>query len=99
MPVYRRHYVFIRPVQYYRMKAQVQLPAGEDDRIFFFATESTPILGPTQPHTQWLPGALASGVKRPEHEADHRPPSSAEVKNAWSYKSITSTLLHGAVLN
>jgi hypothetical protein len=24
------------------------------------------------------------GVKQPGHEADHSPPSSAEVKNAWS---------------
>jgi len=34
-----------------------------------------------------LPGALFLGVKRPGHEADHSPPSSAEVKNAWSYTS------------
>jgi len=27
------------------------------------------------------------GVKRPGHEADHLSPSSAEVKNAWSYTS------------
>jgi hypothetical protein len=27
------------------------------------------------------------GVKRPGHAADHSPPSSAEVKNAWSYTS------------
>jgi hypothetical protein len=27
------------------------------------------------------------GVKRPAREADHSPPSSAEVKNAWSYNS------------
>jgi hypothetical protein len=27
------------------------------------------------------------GVKLPGHEADHSPPSSAEVKNAWSYTS------------
>jgi hypothetical protein len=26
-----------------------------------------------------------SGVKRPEREADHSPPSSAEAKDAWSY--------------
>jgi hypothetical protein len=25
---------------------------------------------------------------RPGHEADHSPPSSADVKNAWSYTSI-----------
>jgi hypothetical protein len=27
------------------------------------------------------------GVKRPQREADHSPPSSAEVKDAWSYTS------------
>jgi hypothetical protein len=32
-------------------------------------------------------GALSLGVKRPEHEADHSPQSSAEVKNAWNYTS------------
>jgi len=36
---------------------------------------------------QWVPGAISQGVKRSEREADHPPPSSAEVKNAWSYTS------------
>jgi hypothetical protein len=31
------------------------------------------------------------GVKWPECEADHSPPSSAEVRNAWSYTSTTNT--------
>jgi hypothetical protein len=44
-------------------------------------------LWPTQPPTQWIPGALSLGVKRPGGEANHSPPSSAEVKNAWSYTS------------
>jgi hypothetical protein len=30
---------------------------------------------------------VTQGVKRPEREADHSPPSSAEVENAWSYTS------------
>jgi hypothetical protein len=30
-------------------------------------------------------GSFSSGVKRPEREANHSSPSSAEVKNAWSY--------------
>jgi hypothetical protein len=34
-----------------------------------------------------LPGAPSLGVKRPWREADHSPPSNAEVKNAWSYTS------------
>jgi hypothetical protein len=37
-------------------------------------------LGPTQPPIHWVPGALSLGVKRPGREADHSPPSSAEVK-------------------
>jgi hypothetical protein len=38
--------------------------------------------GPTQPPIQWIPGALSVTVKRPGCEADHSPPSSAEVKKA-----------------
>jgi hypothetical protein len=55
--------------------------------IFLFTTVSRPALGPTQ----WVPGALYLGVKRPGSEADHSPPSSAEVKNVWSYISTSST--------
>jgi hypothetical protein len=36
---------------------------------------------PTQPPNQCVPGALYLAVKRPGREADHSPPSSAEVKN------------------
>jgi hypothetical protein len=32
-------------------------------------------------------GVLSPGVKRPGLESEHLPPSSAEVKNAWSYSS------------
>jgi hypothetical protein len=52
--------------------------------IFLFATASKPALEPTQ----WVAEALSPGVKRPGREADHSPPTSAEVKNAWSYTSI-----------
>jgi hypothetical protein len=38
--------------------------------------------------TQRVPGHLSPGIKRPGHEADHSPPFSADVKNAWSYTSI-----------
>jgi hypothetical protein len=33
-------------------------------------------------------GLLSSRVKRPRHEANLSFPSSAEIKNAWSYTSI-----------
>jgi hypothetical protein len=39
------------------------------------------------------------GVKRPGREADHSSPSSAEVKNAWSYTSTAPICLHGVVLS
>jgi hypothetical protein len=47
--------------------------------IFLF-TASRPALGPTHPPIQWVPGALSLGVKRPDRETDHSPPSSAEVR-------------------
>jgi hypothetical protein len=53
--------------------------------IFLFTTVSRPALGPIEPSIQWVPGALSLGVKRPGREAVHSSPSSAEVKNAWSY--------------
>jgi hypothetical protein len=60
------------------------LGSGFDSRlglgIFLFTTASRTALGPTHPLMQWVPGALSLGVKRPGREADHSPPSSAEVK-------------------
>jgi len=55
--------------------------------IFLFTTESRTALGSTQPLIQWVTGPLSPGVKRPGREADHSPPSSAEVKSAWMYTS------------
>jgi len=48
--------------------------------IILFTTVSRMDLGPTQPPIQWVPGALSLEIKRSGHEADHSPPSSAEVK-------------------
>jgi hypothetical protein len=44
-------------------------------------------------------GALSLGIKRPRCEADRLPPSSAEVKNVWSYTSTPLIRLEGVVLN
>jgi hypothetical protein len=43
--------------------------------------------------------ALSLGVKRLRREADYSPPSSAEVKNVWSYTSTPPIRLHGVVLH
>jgi hypothetical protein len=56
--------------------------------IFLFTTASRTALGLAQPPIQWVTEALSLGVKRPGREADHSPPSSAEVKNTWSYTSL-----------
>jgi hypothetical protein len=55
--------------------------------------------GSGSPPIQWVPGALSLGVKRAGREADHSPPSSAEVKNAWSHISTIPIRLHGVVLS
>jgi hypothetical protein len=44
-------------------------------------------LGSNQPPIKWVPGALSLGVKRQGHEADHSPPTGAEVKKIWIYTS------------
>jgi hypothetical protein len=55
----------------------------------FLTIMSRMALGPhTQPPIQWVPGVLSLGVKQLGCEADHSPPSSARVKNAWSYTFI-----------
>jgi hypothetical protein len=43
------------------------------------------ILGPTQPATQWVRGALLLVAKRPGREANHSPLTSAEVQNGETY--------------
>jgi hypothetical protein len=72
---------------------------SEKGYFFFFATASRLALGPTQPLTHRVLGALSLGFKWPGCEPYHSHPSSAEVKNAWSYISTPPTGLSGVVLN
>jgi hypothetical protein len=65
--------------------------------IILFTTVSRKALEPTHSPIEVVPGALSLGVKWPEREADHSPPYSADVKNAWSYTSSPSISLHGVV--
>jgi len=50
-----------------------------------YTTESRTALPPIQ----WVPGSLPLRVKRPGREADHSPPSSAEVKE-WVEQYVHS---------
>jgi hypothetical protein len=50
--------------------------------MFLLASASEPALWPTQPPAQWVPGGPFPGGKaRPGRDANHSPPSSAEVEN------------------
>jgi hypothetical protein len=55
----------------------VQFPEWAMMRIFLLTTASRPTLGSTQPPR--LPETLSSEIHRLECEADHSPPSNAEV--------------------
>jgi hypothetical protein len=65
--------------------------------ILLFTSRFRPSLEPTQPPNQWVTGALSLGVKQRGREADHSPPSSAEVRNAWSYTSTPPKRLDGVM--
>jgi hypothetical protein len=69
----------------YYWGSRVRFPVGAGN--FLFTAASRTALGPTQTPIEWVRGALSLCVKRPGRETDHSPPSSAEVKNAWSYTS------------
>jgi len=66
--------------------------------LFIFATASRQAPGPIQPPIQWISWALSLGIKRPGREADHSPPSSAEV-NELLYTSTSQIRLYGVVLS
>jgi hypothetical protein len=66
---------------------QVGVPSPGRVKNVLFSTSSRPVLGSIQPPIQWIREALSPEVKRPEREADHAPPASAEVKKMWIYTS------------
>jgi hypothetical protein len=51
-----------------------------------------------KPPIQWVPSVFTPRIKLPGREANYSHPSSAEVKNAWSYTSTPPIRLHGVVL-
>jgi hypothetical protein len=62
---------------------------GQEKKYFSIHSVQTG-LGPTQPPIQWIPGA-SQGVKLQGREADHSPPSSAEVNNGESIPPLPHT--------
>jgi hypothetical protein len=55
--------------------------------FFLFFTSSRSHPESIQPPIQYESGVYSPGVKRPGREANCSPPSTAEVKNSWSYTS------------
>jgi hypothetical protein len=65
------------------------IPDGERDFSVLYSVQID--YGAHPASIQWVPGAFFLGVKRPEHETDHSPPSSAEVNNSEGILSFPHT--------
>jgi hypothetical protein len=65
-----------------------RLPAGVIDSCLPHRVRTSS--GAQQSCIQWVHGFHYLGVKWPGREVGHLPPSSAEVKNMWSYTSAIS---------
>jgi hypothetical protein len=61
------------------------------EKNFYISMSSRPALRPTQSSIQWIPAAVSPGVKRPRREADHSPPTSADIKKTWVYTLLPHT--------
>jgi hypothetical protein len=77
--------------------SKVPFPAGAGNFSLHYRVQHGPGAHPVS--YPMGTGGSFSGVKRPGLEADHSPPSSAEVKNAWNYTSIPPVRLHSVVLS
>jgi hypothetical protein len=67
----------------------VQFPAGAITGFFSLRHRVQTSSGAQPASIQQIQEDFTPEVKRPGREADHSPPSSAEVKNAWSYTSTS----------
>jgi hypothetical protein len=65
----------------------VRVPVGQEFSLLH-VLQTDSVAHPAS-YIQWVPGALSSGVKRSGREADHSPPTSAEIKKMWIYTSTT----------
>jgi hypothetical protein len=65
------------------------LPIADGARIFLFFMAFRSSLRPTKPTVQRVHEIIFPGIKRPEREADHSSPYSAEVKNDADINLLT----------
>jgi hypothetical protein len=71
----------------YRLEDR-RFDSRQKQNIFLYSTAPTAVPGLTQPPIQWVSGIIFLQVKRLGREADHSPPTSAEVKKMWIYTPI-----------
>jgi hypothetical protein len=62
---------------------------GQEISLYYVASRL--VVGPTQPPIQRVSVPLSSRVKRSGREADHSPPSSAEVKSVGAIPPLPHT--------
>jgi len=72
---------------------------GQLMATFLYIETSIPNLGSTQPPIWCILGPLSLGKKQEGCEADNSLPSTAKIKNAQSYTSITLICLYGMALD
>jgi hypothetical protein len=79
---------------------ELGLHSRQGQTIFLLSRDSIQALGPTKTAIYWVLMALSLEIEWSEHEIEHIPPSSAKVKNEWSYLHLQSPIqVHGIVLN
>jgi hypothetical protein len=71
--------LFRHPLYFHKYFLSITFKFFED---IFFTSQRRDL-----PFIPWVPGAIQVSVNRRGREADHSPPSSAEVKNQWIYTS------------
>jgi hypothetical protein len=79
--------------------SSVGIAMGQTDRVgsspgqetFLFSVASTPVLGPTQPPIQWVPGDFSPVVKRLERKTENSSSSSAGVKKGGTITPLLHT--------
>jgi hypothetical protein len=66
---------------------------------FLLSTASRPALEHPEPPIQSVSQTISQWVKWPGCEADHTPPSSAKVKNTWSYIPISPSFFMASCMH